>query len=223
MQHPTTARGVIFDVDGTLVNSNEGHARAWHRALREHGFEVPLVTVQNAIGMGSDKLLPAVADVEADSALGKAISERHGELFRTQFLARIEPFGQTRELLSALRGRGIQLAVASSATKAELDALLRIARVEDLLEGVTSANDASNSKPDPDIVQAALAQLELPPQEVILIGDTPFDIEAAARAGVRSIALRCGGRSDAELKGALAIYDDPADLLANLAKIPLAA
>jgi HAD superfamily hydrolase (TIGR01509 family) len=220
--HLATAKGVIFDVDGTLVNSNEGHARAWHRALHEHGIEVPLATVRQAIGMGGDKLLPAIAGVDEESPIGKKVSERHAELFRTQFLPRVEPFPQTRELFEALKRRSIKVAIASSAEKSELDTLLRVARVDDLLEGVSSASDAENSKPDPDIVRAALQRLDLPASEVIMIGDTPFDIEAASRAGLHSIALRSGGRSDRELTGALAIYDDIADLLQHLSKTPLA-
>lgn len=216
----TEVRGVIFDVDGTLVNSNDAHARAWHAALAEHGFDVPLSAIEAAIGMGGDKLLPAVAGLNADSALGRDVGARRAELFRTRFLPQLKAFPQTRQLLIALRGKGMKLAVATSAKQDELDALLQVAQVPDLLEGAASANDASSSKPDPDIVQAALERLEIAPAHVVMVGDTRFDIEAAARAGLRAIALRCGGRSDQELAGALAIYDDPADLLAHLRSAP---
>ena len=221
--HPTNKqlKGVIFDVDGTLVNSNDAHARAWLEALRERGVDVPFSVIRNAIGMGGDKLLPSVAGVDAESELGRQLAQRRGEVFRTQFLPTLRPFAQARALLLALRAMGLKLAVASSAEKAELGALLGLAQVTDLLEGATSSNDAKHSKPDPDIVGAALRQLDLAPEHALLIGDTPYDAEAAARAGARSIVLRCGGRSDRDLAGALAIYDDPADLLAHLQTSPI--
>jgi HAD superfamily hydrolase (TIGR01509 family) len=214
-------KGVLFDVDGTLVNSNDAHARAWIEAMRERGLDVPFRTVRAAIGMGGDKLLPSVAGIDADSPLGRLLSERRGHVFRTQFLPALEPFSQARGLLGALRAKGLKLAVASSAERSELEALLAIAQVTDLLETATSSSDAEHSKPDPDIVGAALRGLDLAPEQVIMVGDTPYDIEAASRAGVGTIALRCGGKSDHDLLGALAIYDDPADLLSHLHSAPL--
>lgn len=212
-------KGVLFDVDGTLVNSNDAHARAWVEALRERGVHVSFEAVRNAIGMGGDKLLPSIAGIDADSQLGQRVSERRGELFRSEFLPSLQPFPQARALLVAMQAMGLKLAIASSAKKSELDALLTIARVADLLEGATSSSEAQNSKPDPDIVVAALSKLDLAPQHAILVGDTPYDIEAASRAGLATIALRCGGRSDHDLAGAVAIYDDPADLLAHLSEV----
>lgn len=217
----TPLRGVLFDVDGTLVNSNDAHARAWIEALSERDVDVAFTAVRAAIGMGGDKLLPSVAGIDADSPLGQLISERRGQVFRARFLPALKPFPGARSLLAALRAKGLKLGVASSAQKSELDALLAIAQVTDLLEGATSSSDAEHSKPDPDIVGAALRSLDLAPEHVILVGDTPYDIEAGSRAGVRTIALRCGGRSDHDLTGALAIYDDPADLLRHLQGSPL--
>lgn len=214
-------KGVLFDVDGTLVNSNDAHARAWIEAMRERGVDVPFRTVRGAIGMGGDKLLPSVAGIDADSALGRLLSERRGQVFRTQFLPTLKPFPHVRSLLVALRAKGLKLAVASSAEKSELESLLDIAQVTDLLEAATSSSDAEHSKPDPDIVGAALRRLDLAPEHAILVGDTPYDIEAASRAGLGTIALRCGGRSDQDLVGALALYDDPADLLSHLHSSPL--
>jgi HAD superfamily hydrolase (TIGR01509 family) len=214
-------KGVIFDVDGTLVNSNDAHAQAWLEALRSRNIDVPLSVIRNAIGMGGDKLLPRVARVDADSQLGQELSQRRGEIFRTQFLPTLRAFAQARNLLLALRAMGLKLGVASSAQKAELGALLDVAQVSDLLEAAASSGDAEHSKPDPDIVGAALRRLDLSAGHALLIGDTPYDVEAAARAGVSSIALRCGGRSDRDLAGALAIYDDPADLLAHLQTSPI--
>jgi HAD superfamily hydrolase (TIGR01509 family) len=214
-------RGVIFDVDGTLVDSNDAHARSWKKALQEAAIDVPLEHIRRAIGMGGDKLLPEVAGVDSEGALGRQISERRSAIFRTEFLPSLKAFPRARNLCFALRAMGLKLAIASSAQRDELDALLRIAQLTDLMEGATSGSDAQTSKPDPDIVRAALEQLALAPRHVVMIGDTPYDVEAASRAGLACIALRCGGRSDADLAGAAAIYDSPEHLLAELASSPL--
>jgi HAD superfamily hydrolase (TIGR01509 family) len=213
-------RGVILDVDGTLVDSNEAHARAWVEALAEAGHEVEFAQVRDLIGKGGDKLLPEVSGVEEESEQGQALSERRAELFKERYLPEIKPFPQTRELVERMRAEGIRVVVASSAQKGELGPLLETAQVSDLVESATSSSDAENSKPDPDIVAAALEKLGLRPEEVLMLGDTPYDIEAAAGANVPTIALRCGGWGDAELDGALAIYDDPAELLARFDQSP---
>lgn len=215
-------RGVIFDVDGTLINSNDAHARAWVQALAHFHIYVPFTEVRRLIGMGGDKLLPAVAHLEEDSRLGEKIGNLRSEIFSREYLPHLHAFPKTRELLLKIRDSGIALAVASSAKKAELRPFLQLANVLDLIEGATSSTDAENSKPDPDIVRAALRTLDLDPGRVLMIGDTPYDIEAASRAGLGTIAFRCGGRSDLDLAGAIAIYDGPADLLAKFDASPLA-
>jgi len=215
-------RGVILDIDGTLVNSNDAHARAWVQALAHFDIYVPYTVVRRSIGMGGDNLLPAIANVAADSPLGKRVSEYRSAIFQQQFLPQLTAFPKTRELLARMRDSGLSLCVASSAQQAEIEPLLRLAKVQDLLEGASSSSDAQHSKPDPDIVQAALRRLDLDPERVLMLGDTPYDIEAARRAGLGTIALRCGGRSDQDLAQAIAIYDDPADLLEHFASSPLA-
>jgi HAD superfamily hydrolase (TIGR01509 family) len=204
---------VIFDVDGTLVDSNDAHAHAWAMALAERGRRVEFSRVRPLIGMGGDKLLPEVAGVSADSPEGQAIDARRREIFRSEFLPHLEPMPGARDLLEWLRGDRLTLVVASSASKSELQDLLRVAGAEKLMESTTSSDDAERSKPDPDIVKAALDRTGRPAAEAIMIGDTPYDVEAALRAGVEIIALRCGGWSDRELTGAIAIYAHPADLL----------
>jgi len=216
-------RGVVIDVDGTLVNSNDAHARAWLEALAERNIQVAFEDVRPLIGMGGDKLLPRVAHLEEDSELGQKIGARRAEIFRAQYLPRLRPFPKVRELLLKMRSVGLRLAVASSAKKEELQALLQLAKVDDLLEGATSSSDAQSSKPDPDIVRAALNALELEANDAIMLGDTPYDIEAAGQLGLRTVALRCGGRSDADLAGAVAIYDSPADLLERFETSPFGA
>jgi HAD superfamily hydrolase (TIGR01509 family) len=171
--------------------------------------------------MGGDKLLPKLLGVSEKGPTGQKISKRRGEIFRTRYLPKIRPFPEVRRLIERLDRSGRKIAIASSASKEDLDALLELAGVRDLLDGKTSKDDADSSKPDPDIVHAAMAKLDLPPDKVVMIGDTPYDVEAATHAGIRTIAVRSGGWTDAELHGAAAIYTDPADLLAHLDESPL--
>ncbi len=212
--------GVLLDVDGTLVDSNGAHAAAWQKALAEAGFQVEFERLRRLIGKGGDKLLPEVTGVEADSPRGETISKRRAEVFNEEFLPRLRPFPCARELLARMKRDGLRLAVASSAKEDELKGLLRVCGAEDLLEATTSSDDADNSKPDPDIVHAALRRIRLPADRVILLGDTPYDIEAGNRAGVGVVAVRCGGWGDSDLAGAMAVYDDPADLLARFDQSP---
>lgn len=207
--------GCILDVDGTLVDSNDAHAAAWVKALAEAGIQADFARVRRLIGKGSDKLLPEVSGVKADSPRGKAISERRGEIFRSEFFPSLRPFPGVRELLLRMKADGLRLAVASSAKEDELRDLLRLCGVDHLVQSKTSSDEAENSKPDPDVVHAALGRLGLPPGKVVLLGDTPYDVEAGNRAGVPVVALRCGGWGDRDFGGAVAVYDGPADLLAR--------
>jgi HAD superfamily hydrolase (TIGR01509 family) len=218
----TPIRGVILDVDGTLVDSNDAHARAWVDAFEEFGHWVQVEEVRRLIGMGGDKLLPALSGVSESSPEGKKIGERRAEIFMQRYLPALRAIPGAKELLRELRDRGFKVVVASSARKEELDRLLEIVGAGGLVEDTTSSSDAERSKPDPDIVQAALDNLRLPREEVMMIGDTPYDIQAAAKAGLRTIGFRSGGWSDTGLKGAVAIYDGPADLRAHFETSPLA-
>ena len=204
---------MIFDVDGTLVDSNNAHARAWVAAFSEHGITVAYESVRRAIGMGGDKLMPLVAGLEEDSPEGKRIAKRRGEIFREVWLPQLKPFPRTRELVRRVRESGVSLAVASSATEEELHPLLDVAGVSDLIPTRTSSDDAEKSKPDPDIVKAALHRTGCSAEQAIMIGDTPYDIEAAGRAGVRVIALECGGWGRADLRNAAEVYRDASELL----------
>jgi HAD superfamily hydrolase (TIGR01509 family) len=219
MQRPT---GVLLDVDGTLVDSNDSHAHAWLAALAEAGVSADFATVRRLIGKGGDKLLPEVAGITADSTKGMAISKRRGEIFQKVHLPKLRPFPGTKELLARMKNEGLQLAVASSSKEDELDGLLRVCRADEFIQASTSSDDARNSKPDPEIIHAALNRLGHPPDRVILLGDTPYDVEASLKAGIRVVALRCGGWGDADLCGAIQVYDDPADLLAGFEKSPFA-
>ena len=215
MGHGRYYRAMLFDVDGTLIDSNDAHARAWADALREHGVEADYRRVRPLIGMGGDKLLPAVAEISETSPEGKSIVKRKKEIF-DHLLRGVQPTRGARALLDYLREHDIPMVIATSADDSELHALLKQAGLDDLIARKTSKDDVADSKPDPDIVHAALARAGAAPEEAFMVGDTPYDIAAANQAGVAAIALRCGGYwSDESLQGAVAIYNDPHDLLSR--------
>jgi HAD superfamily hydrolase (TIGR01509 family) len=213
--------GVLLDVDGTLIDSNDAHARAWSDALAEVGRNVPVSEIRPLIGMGGDKLLPTLG-LDPESREGRTASERRGEIFLTRELPRVRPTPGAKELVARLHKEGLHLVVASSAQEKELNAMLCHVGLDDLLPRKTSADDAENSKPDPDIIKAALEQGNLTPQATLLLGDTPYDVEAAGRAGVRTVALLSGGWDADALRGAIAIYENPADLLRHFTASPFA-
>jgi len=206
-------RAVIFDVDGTLVDSNDDHALAWVQAITESGRRVEFSRVRPLIGMGGDKLLPEVTGLSIDSPEGKAIASRRRDIFQRDHLPHLKPTRGAQALLEWLRDDRQKLLVASSAEDDELRQLLDVAGASRLIESATSSDDAERSKPDPDIVAAALRRAGVPAAEVIMVGDTPYDVAAALRAGIEIIGLRSGGWSDQELTGAVAVYADPEDLL----------
>ena len=214
--------GVILDVDGTLVDSNNAHAVAWVEAMAENGYKVPFDKVRPLIGMGGDKVLPETIGIQKDSEEGKHISQRRKEIFKERFLPGLRAFQGAKELLEQMRKRGLKLAVASSADKDELKPMLDIVGAADLIEEETSSKDAKQSKPDPDVMQVTLERTGFPPNRVLMIGDTAYDIEAAKKVHVGTIAFRSGGWSNDDLAEAIAIYDGPADLLEHYDDSPLA-
>jgi HAD superfamily hydrolase (TIGR01509 family) len=215
-------KAVLLDIDGTLVDSNDAHARTWVEAFKRGGYEVPFEKVRSLIGMGADNLIPTAVGISKDTEKGKQLSKWWEEIFKEKYLPHIEAFPKVRELLQCMREGGLKLVAASSSKEDLLEKLLEITGASDLFQEDTSADDADNSKPDPDIIHAALEKAGLPPEEALMLGDSPYDIEAAGKAGVGLVALRCGGFSDEDLKGALAIYDDPADLLEHYDESPFA-
>lgn len=215
---------VIFDIDGTLVDSVDLHAEAWRQALRHFGFDVPAGEIRTQIGKGGDKLLPVFVPPDVLERQGKDIEKYRGELFREHYLARVKPFPQVRELFQRIRADGQKTALGSSAQKAELVKLKQIAGVADLVDCETSADDVDASKPDPDVFHAAMECLHPVAREnVVVVGDTPYDAEAARKAGLAVIGVLCGGFPERDLRaaGCVAIYRDPADLLAQYESSPL--
>ena len=221
-ERPTAPLTILLDVDGTLIDSNDAHARAWVDVCEEFGHECDYESIRRMIGMGGDKLMPKAFGIEHDSDEGKKMSKRRSEIFLERYLPTLRPFPQARELLLRMREDGHSLVVATSAKKDEMKKLLKAAGIDDLLEEATSSSDAKHSKPDPDIVNAALEKSDAKPDTARMLGDTPYDIAAATGAGVSIIALRCGGWSTEELEGALAVYADPAELLREYDRSPLA-
>jgi HAD superfamily hydrolase (TIGR01509 family) len=206
-------KAVLLDVDGTLIDSNDAHARAWVDVGDEFGHEIEFGQVRWLVGMGGDRVLPQLTGLQEESAKGRKILERRGEIFRERYLPRLCPFAGTHELLERMRADGLTLVIATSAAEEDLKALLKQAHLEYLIDESTSSDEAESSKPAPDIVVAALEKSGAAAADAIMLGDTPYDVKAARSAGVRIIGVRCGGWNDKELIGAAEIYENPADLL----------
>ena len=213
-------KAAILDVDGTLVDSNDAHAHAWVAAFDEAGIVVDFDAVRRSIGMGGDKLMPQVSGIDESSPMGDQISTRRGEIFTSTYLPALRAMPGARELVQHLLEQGYVIAVASSAAEDELQPLLQAAGVADLIHRRTSSDDAENSKPDPDILQAALREAGCEPSEAIMLGDTPYDVEAARRAKIAVVGLECGGWRQQDLAGAVAVYRDPAHLLVEFDRSP---
>jgi len=214
----------MFDVDGTLVDTNDLHAEAWRQAFLHFGHDIDVATIRLQVGKGGDNLIPSLLP-DLDEPARAALEAYRGDLFKRDYLPRAVPFPGVRALFERLAQDGIRIVLASSSSKAEVEYHLALIGCEDLVFAFTSKDDVESSKPCPDIFEAALARLiPLTAGQVLVVGDTPWDVEAAARAGVRTIAFRSGGFDDALLEeaGAWALYDGPEDLLARYADSPFA-
>lgn len=218
-------RAALFDVDGTLVDSVDLHAQAWRRALAHFGVAASFDEVRAQIGKGGDQLLPVFLDRARLEKDGPRIEAFRGDLFRRELLPLVRPFPGVRSLLERVRRGGAQVVLASSAAAGELDHYARLCRVDDLIHAATSKDDAARSKPHPDIFAAALARVPgARPAEALIVGDSPWDVEAARRLGVGAVGVLCGGFAEADLRGRGAgwIYRDPEDLLARYDTSPFA-
>lgn len=215
MTKPVT--GVLFDVDGTLVDSVYLHAVAWWQALRQYGHDVPAARIHRAIGMGSDKILDHLLGEDHDPSDDDALRAAHASLYAVHWPA-LRALPGARRLLQTCAGRGLRTVLATSASKRELEALLRCLDAESAITAVTSADDADQSKPAPDIVQVALDRSGLSAEEVVFVGDAVWDVQAAGKLSIPCIGVTSGGICAAELldHGAAAVYADPEDLLDHL-------
>jgi HAD superfamily hydrolase (TIGR01509 family) len=209
----------IFDIDGTLIDSVDLHALAWHEAFTHFGHDVSFEQARSQIGKGGDKLMPVfLSDAELRDH-GKQLESWRGKHFKENYLSMVRPFAAVPELLGKLREAGVKLAVASSAKKDELEVYLKIAAITDLLDVTVSSEDVEQSKPAPDVFEVALQKLEVPPGGAIVIGDSPYDAQAASKTGLRTIGFLSGAFPEQSLRdaGCVAVYPGPAGLLANLA------
>jgi phosphoglycolate phosphatase-like HAD superfamily hydrolase len=215
---------IVFDVDGTLVDSVDLHAAAWQRAFQHFGHPVSFKQARSQIGKGGDQLLPVFLSEEDQRDHGDALEEWRSDLFKSNYLPMIRPFSAVPALLGTLRRQGTRIGVASSAKKAELETYLRIAEVSDLVDETVSAEDAERSKPAPDIFASALDRLGLPGEQVIAVGDSPYDAEAAAKLGIRTVGVLSGGFAEDALlaAGCIAVYPGIAALLSCYERSPLA-
>jgi HAD superfamily hydrolase (TIGR01509 family) len=212
-------KNFIFDVDGTLLDSNDYHAQAWVEAFAAYGKRIPFKKVRRCMGKGADQLLPEFLNKKEMKEMGKDLGQLSGEIFKRKYLAKVRPFPKVRALFKKIRQSGARIALASSADAEELKKYEKIARIQDLVEKSTSADDANKSKPSPDIFHAALKLLRNPKHDAVLVvGDSPVDALAAKRAKIASVGVLCGGFSKKILagNGYRAVYKDPADLLKNV-------
>lgn len=216
-------QAIIFDMDGTLLDSVDLNALSWHEAFTTFGYDVSFEQARSQIGKGGDHLLPTFLSQDEIEEHGATIEEWRAERFRTRYLNRLRPFSAVPDLLQRLRALGLQIAIASSAKQNELDKYIDMVGIRDLVDVTTCSDDAESSKPSPDIFQSALQKLGVTPDRAIAIGDTPYDAQAAAKAGMRSIGVLCGGFTEQSLldAGCCAVYPGPAALLACLDKSPI--
>ena len=217
-------KAVIFDIDGTLVDSVDIHAMAWHEALREFGYQADYHAVRAQVGKGADKLIPEFVPQEQLKAVQQKLADFRGDLFKRKYLSRIRPLSCVPELMQRVQDEGLRIALASSAKKDELAAYVKIAGIERFVEQDTSKDDVDESKPAPDISQAALSKLkDVRAPEAIVIGDTPYDAIAARRAGMRCIGVLTGGWTRQELMdtGCSVVYRSVAELFAMFDSSPV--
>jgi HAD superfamily hydrolase (TIGR01549 family) len=207
----------IFDIDGTLVDSNELHVQSWDRAFRHFGKTVPIEALRHQIGKGSDQYLPEFLTAEEIERFGKALDDYRSDVFRKEFLSKVKPFPKVRELFQRIRDDGKRIVLATSGKEKDTDYYIDLLKIDKFVDGCVSGDEARRSKPAPDIFVACVDKLKLLRKETIVVGDTRFDVDAANRAGLRTIGVTCGG-TDANIlraAGALGVFKDPADLLAH--------
>ena len=213
----------IFDLDGTLLDSVDAHAHAWQDAFADFGHQIGFADIRRQIGKGGDQLLPVFLTAAQRAEIGDKLEAHRAKLFKANYLSGIQPFPQVPDLMRRIRAAGIRVALASSAKGDELEIYQRIAGIEDLVDTAASSADAERSKPHPDIFAATMERLGRPKAaEVLAIGDTPYDADAAGKLGIRTIGFLCGGFPETDLRaaGCFAIYCDPADLLDRFERSP---
>lgn len=217
-----TIKAIFFDIDGTLVDSNDLHVLAWQEAFERIGVHFDRQIVHDQIGKGTDMLVPTLLP-DLDEAAVEQLGDLHGDIFKAKFLDTVKPFPGAHALLARVHDARMSVVFASSASQSELQHYLGLLDAVDLVTASTSADDVRNTKPAPDIFSVARKKVGMMPDQVIVVGDTPYDVEAAGKCGISAVAVRSGGFPDDVLRsaGAVEIYDDVSDLLANFDTSPL--
>ena len=211
----------IFDIDGTLVDSNDLHVESWDRAFRHFGKSFPIEALREQIGKGTDQYLPEFLTPDEIQRFGKQLDEYRSKIFREDYLPKVKPFPGVKALFEHIHDDGKKIVLASSGKQKDTDYYIDLLKVGHLIEGCISGDEAGRSKPAPDIFLEAIDKFQLSRNATLVVGDTRWDVAAAARAGLQTIGVTCGGSDPNILRaaGAVAVYQDPADLLANYDKI----
>ena len=199
---------VLLDIDGTLVDSNEAHVSAWDEAFKRGGHAVDRSLIRQQIGKGADQLIPSLRP-ELDEATRESIAKEHDEIFRSCYLPDVRPFDRATDLVAALHRRGLKVVLASSANRLEVDHYIDLLNIKDLLTASTCADDVQNSKPAGDIFASALKKIDgATPDRALVIGDTPYDVIAATKCKIGTLAVLSGGFSEDDLRraGAHEVY-----------------
>ncbi len=217
-------KAAIFDLDGTLLDSVDVHALAWHEAMAEFGHDVSFEQARSQIGKGGDKLIPVFLSASEQQDHGKELEEWRGDRFKASYLSLVRPFSAVPDLLRRVRDAGVRVAIALSAKKDELEKYLDIARIADLVDVAASSEDPEQSKPAPDIFEVVLEKLNIEGCNAVAIGDTPYDASAAGKVGIATIGVLCGGFTEGSLRqaGCAEVYPGPAALFARFEKSLLA-
>ncbi|MGV2828481.1 HAD family hydrolase [Myxosarcina sp. GI1(2024)] len=216
-------KAIIFDLDGTLVDSVDLHAQAWVEAFKQYGYDFSFETLRQQIGKGSEYIIGELLSQSEYEKFYDDISSYRKQYYQEHLLARVRPFPKVRELFEKIEEDGKRIVLASSARQETIEHYKQILKIEDLIESATSTDDVDKSKPEPDIFIAALSKLDgIDKSEVIVVGDSPYDAIAAAKVPLRTIGVLCGGFSEKELTeaGCFAIYRDPADMLSKYSQLP---
>jgi HAD superfamily hydrolase (TIGR01509 family) len=215
------AEAALLDVDGTLIDSNYQHALAWYRAFRSHDIVLPVWRIHRAVGMGGDQLMPALAGKEVDEEKGDEIRETRDRIYREELIEEVAPLAGARDLIEALKDRGLRVVLASSSPQDEIARYLDLLEARVVVDAWTTKDDVEATKPAPDLVLAALEKADT--RDAVMVGDTPWDIEAASAAGIETVCVITGGWSKQELRdaGAVAAFESAEELCARLDETPL--
>jgi HAD superfamily hydrolase (TIGR01509 family) len=213
----------ILDIDGTLVDTNYQHAIAWYRAFRKNGIILPIWRIHRHLGMGGDQVVAALTDDRTEEELGDSIREAEKERY-LELIDEVEPMEGARELIEELGRHGHVVVLASSAKEDEVEHYLDLLDARDLADAWTTSADVEATKPAPDLVNSALHKVGGSAEDAVMVGDTPWDVKAAARAGVETLAVLTGGFAIEELSksGAREVFETVADLRVGLDRTPLA-